>query len=65
MINVIVIYILTVLMAEVQINAWLFPGINYMGFSVPEIQISYIAALIIASVSVTFISNLLHNVSEG
>lgn len=65
MINVVVIYLLTVLVAEVEINAWMFPGINYMGFVIPEIKISYFAALIIASVSVTFISNLLHNVSEG
>lgn len=64
LINVIVIYLLTVLVPEVEINTWNFPGISYQGFSVPGFFISYYPALIGASLIITVFSNILHDISE-
>lgn len=63
-INVVVIYLLTILATGVQIKAWNFPGISAAGFLVPGFYLSYIPALVVSSLGVTFISNLLHKVSE-
>lgn len=64
LINVVVIYLLTVLVPEVLIKPWTFPGFSWEGFSVPPFHLTYIVALIIVSVSITFFSNLLHTISE-
>ena len=63
-INVIVIYLLTIFVPSVVIRAWTFPGISYFGFVIPSIYVSYSLALIISSLLVTFITNLLHSISE-
>lgn len=65
LINVVVIYLLTIVIDTVQIVPWIFPGINYIGFVIPAIAINYYMALIFSSVIVTFLSNLLHEVSEN
>jgi putative membrane protein len=64
-INVIVIYILTIVVPEVRIQPWTFPGFSFYGFVVPAIHLSYPVAMVITSLMVTFLSNILHNVSEG
>ncbi|OGG01795.1 hypothetical protein A2Z33_00770 [Candidatus Gottesmanbacteria bacterium RBG_16_52_11] len=64
MVNVIILYFLTILMPEVVIRPWTFPGISYAGFAVPPVYLSYPVALITASFVITLITNLLHSVSE-
>lgn len=64
-INVIVIYILTLLVPQVIISAWKFPGITYMGFAVPAYEFNFLLSLILVSLAITFITNLLHNISEN
>jgi putative membrane protein len=64
-INVIVLYLLTILVTEVEVKAWTYPGLVYGGFVIPPVHLTYLVALIATSLSVTFISNFLHDISEG
>ena len=63
-INVVVIYLLTVFVPEVSIREYEFPGLSWNGFVVPSIHAGYVLSLIIATFSITFFSNLLHKISE-
>ncbi len=65
LINVIVLYLLTVFVSEVQIHAWVFPGITWAGFVIPSVALNYPLALVISALTVTFFTNLLHTISEG
>lgn len=64
-VNVIMIYLLTVVVPEVRIMPWVFPGTSMMGFVIPKLDVTYHASLILSSVLITFVSNLLHGVSES
>ena len=63
-INVIILYILTVFVPDVQVEPWIYPGFAWSGFVIPSFEISYFLSLIIASVSITFFTNVFHNISE-
>lgn len=65
LINVIVIYLLTIFVPEVQIRSWQFPGITFAGFVVPAVFLTYPVALIVSSLVITFMVQLLHDVSEA
>ncbi|MCL4360698.1 phage holin family protein [Patescibacteria group bacterium] len=65
LINVIVLWLLTVFVPAVEVRPWQFPGYSVGGFVIPAISFSYPLALILSSLSITFISNILHDVSEG
>lgn len=64
-INVILLYLLTVFVPEVQIQPWAFPGLTADGFVVPPIELSYLASLILTSILLTLTVQLLHELSEG
>jgi putative membrane protein len=64
-INVIVIYLLTILVPEVNITPWDFPGIRYAGFVIPSFRLDYAVSLIVNSISITVISHVLRGLSEG
>lgn len=64
-INVVVVYLLTLLMPEVIIRAFVFPGLSWGGFVIPSVNLSYLWSLVIVSVLITVISHFLHDVSEG
>ena len=64
-VNVIVIYLLTVLVPEVEIVAWIFNGLSYAGFNIPEIKFTYFMSLVTVSLSVTFFGNMLDNLSDN
>lgn len=64
-INVVVIYLLTLLMPEVIIRSYNFPGLSWAGFVIPSVNLSYLWSLIIVSVLITFISHFLHDMSES
>jgi len=63
-INVIVLYLLTMFVPDVSVQAWRFPGVSVAGFVVPPLSFSYVVSLILVSLSVTFFANLLHDISE-
>ncbi len=63
-INVIVIYLLTVFVPEIAIRLWVFPGATWAGFVIPAIHFTYITALIASSLLITIITDVLHYVSE-
>ncbi len=63
-INVVVLYLLTIFVSDVSIHAWQFPGLQWAGFVVPPVALSYVMSLILVSLSVTFFVNLLHDISE-
>lgn len=63
-INVIVIYLLTLLAPNVAIHAWMFPGVTWQGFVVPATNLTYLICLVITSLSVTFITNILEDITE-
>ncbi len=63
-INVIVIYLLTVFVPEIQIVPWTFPGAGGAGFVIPSVYLSYTMALIATSLLITIITDVLHYVSE-
>lgn len=63
-INVIVIYLLTVFVPEIRINLWVFPGATWAGFVIPAIHFNYYTALISSSLLITSITDVLHYVSE-
>ena len=65
LVNVIVIYILTILVPEVTIRAWPFPGGTWAGFVIPPIHLTYFAALIVTSLVITCVTNILHQLSES
>ena len=63
-INVIVLFLLTILLPQVTITAWTYQGLSFAGFVVPSLIISYPISLIGTSLFITFFSNFLHRVSE-
>ena len=65
LINVIVLYLLTIFVSQVVIAPGTFPGLAYAGFVIPSFTLSYPLALVAASLLLTFFTNLLHKVSEG
>jgi len=63
-INVIVVYLLTLIEPSIRIIEWTFLGASYAGFVLPEMHFSYILSLICATLTLTFITNILHTLSE-
>ena len=63
-INVIVVYLLTIFVPEIQIRLWVFPGSTWAGFVIPAIHLTYLTALIVSSLLITIITDVLHYVSE-
>lgn len=61
-VNVIVLYILTILVPEIVIQPWTFPGVVWEGFVIPAVTASYTIALIVTSLVITIITDVLHYV---
>lgn len=64
-VNVIVIYLLTIVVPEVSIRPWTFPSASWAGFAIPSIHLTYFLALIVTSLVITFITNVFHQISEA
>ena len=65
LVNVVVIYILTIVVPEVTILPWTFPGLTWSGFVIPVFHLSYFLSLVVTSLIITFITNIFHEISEG
>lgn len=55
-INASMIYLLTLIIRQIKIYPWQFPGISYQGFNVPPIAFNFVATLIICAFTVSFVS---------
>lgn len=64
LVNVVVVYVLTLLVPSVQIQSFTFAGTNTAGFIIPRMTVSYPISLILTALTLTFIAQLLHNVSD-
>ncbi len=62
--NVVIVYALTILVPEMRIISWTFPGINYQGFIIPNIEISYFFSLISVTLFLSLVVSILNNISE-
>ena len=63
-INVLVIYILTLIEPNIHIIAWEFAGASSFGFVVPPFHVSYILSMILSTFVITWSVNLLHWASD-
>lgn len=63
-VNVIVVYLLTVIDLNVKVIPWIFEGFTYGGFVVPATSISYFASLVITTLVLTIFTNLLQTIRE-
>lgn len=63
-VNVIVIYVLTLLAPSVAISAWTFPGATWSGFVIPAVSFSYLASIIIATICITCIVTFLEEITN-
>jgi putative membrane protein len=64
-VNVVVLYILTIFVPEIRVVEHTFPQIAWGGFIVPQFHAGWTVAIVISSLVVTGIANLLHAISEG
>lgn len=64
LINVAVLYLLTMIVPQVKISAWQFEGFSYQGFVLPAYNFNQIATFIIISLSLSFIINILNWLSK-
>lgn len=65
LVNVAVVYLLTIFVSSVQIRQFAFAGTNAAGFVIPVMTFSYPVSLVLTSLTITIISNLLHYASES
>lgn len=60
LINAIILYILTVLVPQISVNAFVFRGANFIGFVIPRIEFNsffaYIACALLLSLIISFIN---------
>lgn len=56
-INILIFYLLTVLVSEISISSFIFPGASFAGFVVPRMEVNTFFAFLIVSVAQSFIVN--------
>jgi putative membrane protein len=64
LVDVIILFILTMVMPQVQVREWLFPGVSVAGFVIPAIKFTYFLSLIASTLVISFISNVLEFVAS-
>ena len=64
LVNVIVMYLLTLVVPEIQINPWAFGGFSWAGLVIPSFEVSFFLSLVITSLAIATITDILHYVSE-
>ena len=58
-INVLTLYLVTLIVPEFKITAFLFPGFTYQGFIIPALPLSTFWAFVLSSLSFSLITSLL------
>ena len=64
LINVILLWLLTVVVPQVQVRAWNFGGISAAGFRIPPMHVSYGWSLIVTTLFLMLFTSILRSVSE-
>lgn len=59
-VNVILLYLLAMVVPQIQVTAWQFSGISYQGLVIPAYNLNQIAVFIIASFIISAIINFLN-----
>lgn len=65
LINAIILYLLTVLVPQIQIRDWTFAGATWSGFAIPPIHFTYALGLVTAALLVALITDILQKVSDN
>jgi len=55
--NTIILYILTLFVAEITIQAFAFPGFSFAGFIIPKIYVNIFFAYVVTSAVISFIAS--------
>lgn len=63
-VNVIVLYLLTIFVPQIAISEHTFPSVSWAGFVIPSFHSSWGVSLVISSLFITGVINLLHRTSE-
>jgi uncharacterized membrane protein YvlD (DUF360 family) len=63
-IDVVVMYLLTLIMPEVIVREATLPGFSWAGFVIPSFHLTYFWSLVFISACVTIMTHILHEVSE-
>jgi len=58
LINVIVLWLVTFIIPQFQINGFLFEGVNYQGFTIPSFYVATFWAFVLSSLVISFITSL-------
>ncbi|MBI4100218.1 phage holin family protein [Candidatus Microgenomates bacterium] len=56
-VNIIVLYLLTIVVTQVKVRPFDFPGMNYQGFTVPAMHIGFLGAFVVATFTISFIES--------
>lgn len=59
-VNVAILYILVLIIPQIKISAFDFPGFSWEGFTIPAVHLSFWLVLIITSFVISFISSFLN-----
>lgn len=64
LVHAVILYILTVIMPEVEIVPWTFPGGSWQGFVIPRVNLQFPGALVVTSLVMAFITSLFQKINE-
>lgn len=59
LINVITLYLLTLIVPDLKVSAFTFPGFSYQGFTIPTLELNIVYTYILASFTLSLITSLL------
>ena len=59
LINVLSLYLVTIIVSQFQIESFLFAGFNYQGFTIPSIYLSTFWALVVVSLFISLVTTFL------
>jgi putative membrane protein len=60
LINVLMLYLLTLVVSQIKISAFSFSGLEYNGFVIPQIEISTLTTAVLASFLISSLSTFFH-----
>ena len=64
LVNAIILFLLTVFVAQVQVNGFVFPGLSFMGFATPSVPLNRWFAYIVASIVLSGVYSFLTWIAE-
>lgn len=64
LVNVLVIYLLTLVAPNVSVIPWIYSGWTWQGFIIPSTTIPYLATLIIITFALTFVTQFLEHITD-